>query len=149
MAYDFRREILVHCDFRAAKLPRKPPNQRGKQVRGDGGNRRDLNFTFAQACRIAQCILRFRERRKDGRGAFVQDVPRGRQAHAPPQTIEQSLAEFLLELPNLLAQRRLRHVTSLRRASETSNFGNRYEISQLMDLHRFSSLQEPSASKLS
>ena len=49
IAHDFRGEILVHGDFRAAKLACERADQPWKQVRGNGGNRRDLNFTFEQA----------------------------------------------------------------------------------------------------
>jgi len=66
-----------------------------------------------------------------------------------PQPFEQCLAEFFLELSNLLAQGRLRHLTGLRSARKTSHLGDSHEIPQLVDLHRISSLQQSSNPKLS
>ncbi|MCY1547466.1 hypothetical protein D9M68_835300 [compost metagenome] len=69
------------------------------------------------------------------RHVAAQDLAGLRHAHALAAAVEQWRAQFLLELPDLVRQRRLRHVQALGRARETAGLGQGVEVAQVPQFH--------------
>ena len=53
-----------------------------------------------------------------------------------PQPVEELLIQRALQLHDLLAERRLRHMASPRREAEACVFRHREEVSELVKFHR-------------
>src|SRR4051812_24003838 len=65
---------------------------------------------------------------------------RGCERDLPLGAVEEPHAQFLLELANLLTDRRLRHMETLCRSAEVQLLGNRDEVPQMTQFHSRSSL---------
>lgn len=59
------------------------------------------------------------------------------------RALEQRHADFVLELPNLLAERRLRGAQPARRAGEAELFGHRDEVAKMPEFHVSVRLDSP------
>ncbi len=70
----------------------------------------------------------------------------GRQGDRSSEAVEQPVAEFLLQLQDLLRQGGLGHVTAPGRTAEASDFGDGNEISQLVQFHPLSGRSRAAAS---
>ena len=100
--------------------------------RADEADREPADLAALDAPRLARRVLdgvedlaRAHEERRPGRGQL--DLALVAQ--------QQRRADLLLELADLLAQRRLGHVQALRRAAEVQLLGDGDEVAQVAELH--------------
>ena len=101
-------------------------------ARADEADRQPADLAALDAPRLARRVLdgvedlaRAHEERRPGRGQL--DLALVAQ--------QQLRADLLLELADLLAQRRLGHVQALRRAAEVQLLGDGDEVAQVSELH--------------
>jgi hypothetical protein len=127
----------VYRDSRLPEAPREGSEQTRNQVRRNGGNHAEADFALLKIRRLGNRLASLGNSRKDRRGALIKRLAGGGEPHASGKPLEQSLAKFIFELADLLAQRRLRHVTGSRRPGEAADFHRRDEISKLLKFHRF------------
>jgi hypothetical protein len=66
---------------------------------------------------------------------FLEDLARSRQLHSPLRSLQEFYSEFLLELQNLLAQRRLADVQPFGRTAEMQFSRDRQEIAHMSKFH--------------
>jgi hypothetical protein len=72
---------------------------------------------------------------QDAGGAWEQGASRVGQDDAAVEAVEKRLAQFRFQFLDLLAERGLGDVAAFGRAAETSRFGDRDEIGQLVNFH--------------
>ena len=100
--------------------------------RADEADRQPADLAALDAPGLARCVL-----------DRVEDLPRpdeerlagGRQLDPALVAQQQRRPDLLLELADLLAQRRLRHVQALGRAAEVQLLGDDDEVAQVAELH--------------
>jgi hypothetical protein len=78
---------------------------------------------------------------KDGASAREKGFAEIGEADGASETIEEACAKFVLELANLLGERRLRDVGLFGAAAETAGFDDGTEITELVEFHGFSDIK--------
>ena len=105
----------------------------GQEIRRDGGNRGQGEP--ARIRRVGDAGARVLGEAQDLIGVALEQPAGLGQPHAPAQALEQRLAQLAFELGDLLAERRLRHVTGLGGARHVAVLGHLGEVTKLMHLH--------------
>jgi hypothetical protein len=105
------------------------------QVLGQGRRHREPQPRPAQACRLPGPAHPVIDPRQHRPGLVQQHAARLGQPHALPPALEQRRAHYLLQPPDLLAQRRLRDEHLFRRVRERPGVGHRHEVAQVPQLH--------------
>jgi hypothetical protein len=73
---------------------------------------------------------------QDSTGPFQKNGARLGEDGFPGQAMEKFVSHLLLEIDNLLAERRLGDVRSFRGTGEVSRFSNGYDVAKLAYFHR-------------
>jgi hypothetical protein len=130
-----RREQRVQLDVDVGEA-RAPDAQHARQDvevgRGDEPDREPPDFAASRALRHALRTLRLRQ---DLAGVSEERTARGRQLDAALRPVEEHDSELLLELADLLAQRRLRDPHPRGRAAEVQLLRDGDEVAEVAELH--------------
>src|SRR5688572_10481841 len=114
--------------------------QRRKHVQADGHAADQANRAAQRVALLADGGDRFLEILKDAMTELEERLAGRRDADAPPDAVEDRLAELLLEEQNLAADRRLRDVQLLAGGGERAGVGDSPDDLQLPQIHGVSIL---------
>src|SRR4051812_27120068 len=120
-----------HAGKGAAELPQNR-RQNFDRRRGDEAQRQLPSQPAGHVTRLSDAVLQLPQQPGC---ALSKHFPSGGQLDPPGGPVEQGQAHLDLELPDLLAQRRLGHVQPLGGTAEVEVLGDREEVLQLTQLH--------------
>jgi hypothetical protein len=130
-----RSDLLGDGELDLGKFMREGSEERRKEIRRDGGNDADGEWTTDGLLALDDVTLRggkFVENRTSARKKGFAEFG---EAHGTAKTIEQTSAQFIFELEDLLGEGRLRDVALLSRAGEGVGVGDGAEVAKLLEFH--------------
>ena len=126
------REDEFHLGVPPPERLAKVAQQIGERQRGGGDPQRADHRAVPRA---REPLFQRCQFRHDPGGRLEHHAPRRRRVGPRTRAHQQGLAQFLLQLPNLVAEGRLRHPQQFGRLAEVAGVGNGLQRLQLADIH--------------
>ena len=109
---------------------------RGQEVRSDGGDDPDSDGPAQGILSIGHIAASRFEFAKNSAGPGQESLAEFSEAHGTAEAVEETGAEFVLELADLLGKRRLGNMGEAGGAAEAARIGDCAEVTELVDFHR-------------
>ena len=137
------RAALAEGQRDARVLARERRQGARKQMRADARRRADRQTALAQPAQLLNLDARLLQLLQDGARVSEEQRARLGQRHVALHAMKERRAQLILELPDLLADRRLRHIELFGRARKVQMPRHGLEVRELVNFH---AAQQPAVS---
>jgi hypothetical protein len=137
------RDFLEDPQLGLREFAGKGSEARRKKIRRYGGDDADMNGAGDGVFLFDDFAFGGFEFAQDGASVRKKSLAELGEADAAPEAVEQARAEFVLELEDLLGQRRLGDVRLFGGAREGKSFGDGAKVAKLVEFHGTVSRRKP------
>jgi hypothetical protein len=135
------RNLFDHSQSNLGKFARENCQAGRKEIRGNGGNDADGDGTTGELLAFDDVAFGGFQFAKDGVGAREKRLPKLGEPDGAAEAVEEAGAEFILQLEDLLGERRLGYVRLFRSAAERASLSYGAEVTELVEFHKRTSNQ--------
>jgi len=135
------RNLFDHRESNLGEFARESSQVRRKEIRSDGGNDADSDRTADEFFAFDDVTLGSFQFTKDGVSSRKKRLAKLGEPDGAAEAVEETRAEFILQLEDLLGKRRLGYVRLFRGAAERAGLSHGAEVAELVEFHRRTSNQ--------
>ncbi len=128
--------LLDDGESNLGEFARERSKARREEVGSDGGNNTNVDRTADEILAFDDVASGGFQFAKDGAGAWEKRLAKLGKPNGAAEAVEEASAQFVLELHDLLGERRLGNVGLFGSAAERAGFSHRAEVTKLVKFHR-------------
>jgi hypothetical protein len=135
------RNLFDHSKSNLWEFARESSQARRKEIRSNCRDDADGDGTTGELFAFDDVAFGGFQFAKDGVGAREKRLAKLGEPHGAPEAVEEAGAEFILQLEDLLGERRLGYVRLFRSAAERASLSHGAEVTELVEFHERTSNQ--------